>query len=182
MMMSKSRFRTQYDHDKSPVSESGSRFKILYSPVFDSNGHMSLVVSGKEDLYEYIQSHADSVDIHIILKRFAMGDVSVLSRVQGTYGDFTQMPKTFAEALNTLVAAEQYFNSLPVEVRQRFNHNFNEFIASMDSPSFASDMGITPPDPVSDQPVVPGATGSSAGTGVPASPAPSATPAPAAGS
>lgn len=186
-MPSKSRFRTQYDHDMSPASEPGSRIKILYAPVFDSAGHMSLVESGKEDLYDYIQSHADSVDIHIILKRFAMGDVSVLSRVQGTYGDFTQMPKTFAEALNTLVAAEQYFNSLPVEVRQRFNHNFNEFIASMDKPTFAQDMGIKPPDPVPDQPVVPGATGSSAGTSVPAAPAagasvPSATPAPAAGS
>lgn len=154
------KFRTQYDFRQSPYTEPGSRIKILYSPVFDSNGHMSLVESGKEDIYDYIQSHAESVDIHVILKRFAMGDVSVLSRVQGTYGDFTQMPKTFAEALNTLVAAEQYFNSLPVEVRQRFGHNFNQFIASMDSPTFAQDMGIEPPAPVPDQPVVPGATGS----------------------
>lgn len=181
-------FRTQFDFRSSPASEPGSRIKVLYAPVFDSNGHMSLVESGKEDLYDYIQSHADSVDIHIILKRFAMGDVSVLSRVQGTYGDFTQMPKTFAEALNTLVAAEQYFNSLPVEVRQRFNHNFNEFIASMDQPTFAQDMGIKPPDPVPDQPVVPGATGSSsAGAAAPAVPAasgsvPSATPPVSAGS
>lgn len=183
----KSRFRTQFDDHVSPASVPGSRIKVLYSPVFDKAGHMSLVKSGEEDLYDYIQSHADSVDIHVILKRFAMGDVSVLSRVQGTYGDFTQMPKTFAEALNTLVAAEQYFNSLPVEVRQRFNHNFNEFIASMDQPTFAQDMGIKPPDPVLDQPVVPGATGGSAGTEVPAAPpvgasVPSATPAPAGGS
>lgn len=187
MPVSKSRFRTQFDHDVSPFSEPGSRIKILYAPVFDSAGHMSLVESGKEDIYDYIQSHADSVDIHIILKRFAMGDVSVLSRVQGTYGDFTQMPKTFAEALNTLVAAEQYFNSLPVEVRQRFDHNFNQFIASMDSPTFAQDMGITPPDPVPDQSVVPGATGSSAGAAAPAAPSsnvsvPSATPSSAGGS
>lgn len=187
--MSVKPFRTQFDFAESPVSNPGSRIKVLYAPVFDSAGHMSLVVSGKEDLYDYIQSHADSVDIHIILKRFAMGDVSVLSRVQGTYGDFTQMPKTFAEALNTLVAAEQYFNSLPVDVRQRFNHNFNEFIASMDSPSFAADMGITPPDPVPDQLVVPGATGAGAAASATPAPAasvpaaaPPATPAPAAGS
>lgn len=173
------RFKTQYDKYESrvavPVSNPGDRIHTLYGPKFDSAGHMYLVETGEEDLYDYIQSHAESVDIHVILKRFAQGDVSVLSRVQGTYGDFTQMPKTFAEALNTLVAAEAYFNSLPVDVRARFDHNFNQFIASMDSPTFASDMGMEPPAPVPDQPIVPGQTGASAPV-QPASAAPEAVP------
>lgn len=147
-----SRFRTQYDPHVTPPQEPGSREKIIYGPIFDKQGRMSLEEIGKENLYDYIQSHADSVDINIILKRFEQGDVSVLSRVQGAYGDFTQLPKTFAEALNTLIAAEQYFNSLPLEVRARFDHNFNQFIASMDSPTFASDMGITPPAPAAEAP------------------------------
>lgn len=138
-------FRTMYTPIERVYQPAGSREKTLYSPVFDKQGHMTLEVSGKENLYDYIQSHADSVDIHVILKQFEKGDVSVLSRVQGTYGDFTQMPKTFAEALNTMIAAEQYFNSLPVETRAQFGHNFNQFIASMDAPDFTSRMGITPP-------------------------------------
>ncbi|UPW41152.1 internal scaffolding protein [Sigmofec virus UA08Rod_5349] len=137
-------FRTQFD-DRLPIyQDPGSREHILYGPVFDKQGRMSLEEIGKEDLYDYIQSHADSVDINVILKRFAQGDASVLSRIQGAYGDFTQMPKTFAEALNTLIAAEQYFNGLPVDVRAQFGHNFNQFIASMDSPDFTSRMGIDP--------------------------------------
>lgn len=139
-------FRTQYDKRDPVYQEPGSPIRILYGPIFDKQGHMSLEEIGKENLYDYIQSHADSVDINVILKQFASGDPSVLSRVQGAYGDFTQMPKTFAEALNTLIAAEQYFNSLPVDVRAQFDHNFNAFIASMDSPDFTTRMGITPPD------------------------------------
>lgn len=138
------KFKTQFDPHDRVLQEPGSRIRTLYGPIFDKQGHMSLQVTGQENLYDYIQSHADSVDIHVILKQFAQGDVSVLSRVQGAYGDFTQMPKTFAEALNTMIAAEQYFNSLPVEVRAQFGQNFNQFIASMDAPDFTTKMGINP--------------------------------------
>lgn len=156
------KFATQYDPHDRIHCDPGSRIHTLYSPVFNKDGVMSLTETGTEDLYDYIQSHADSVDIHVILKQFAAGDVSVLSRVQGAYGDFTQMPKTFAEALNTMVAAEQYFMSLPVDVRAQFGHNFNQFIASMDQSDFTTKMGIAPqvetpspapsPAPASDPP------------------------------
>lgn len=142
--MMASRFRTQYDPSERVYAEPGSPVKTLYSPVFDKSGVWHLEESGKHDLYAEIQSHADSVDIHVILQRFQSGDVSVLQRVQGTYGDFTSMPKTFAEALNTMIAAEQYFMSLPVETRAQFGHNFNQFIASMDAPDFTSKMGLDP--------------------------------------
>ncbi|UPW41647.1 internal scaffolding protein [Peromfec virus RodF8_30] len=138
------KFATQYDDHSRVYQPVGSRLHTLYSPVFNKDGVMSLQETGQENLYDYIQSHADSVDIHVILKQFAAGDVSVLSRVQGAYGDFTQMPKTFAEALNTMIAAEQYFMSLPVETRAQFGHNFNQFIASMDQSDFTAKMGIAP--------------------------------------
>lgn len=162
-------FRTQYDKRDPVYQEPGSRIHVLYGPVFDKQGHMSLQVTGQEDLYDYIQSHADSVDINIILKQYANGDPSVLSRVQGAYGDFTQMPKSFAEALNTLIAAEQYFNSLPVETRAQFGHNFNQFIASMDAPDFTSRMGITPVADTSSVDPTPGSGSASASAAAPAS-------------
>lgn len=142
------KFRSQYDDHERVYQSPGDPIKTLYGPIFDKQGRMELQEIGQENLYDYIQSHADSVDIHVILKQYEQGDVSVLSRVQGAYGDFTQMPKTFAEALNTLIAAEQYFNGLPVEVRAQFGHNFNQFIASMDAPDFTSRMGIAPETPV----------------------------------
>lgn len=170
-----SNFRTRYESHDRVYQPPGSPVRILYSPIFDRNGVWHLEETGKENLYDYIQSHADSVDIHVILKQFASGDVSVLSRVQGAYGDFTNMPKTFADALNTMIAAEQYFLSLPVDVRSQFGHNFNQFIASMDSPDFTTKMGIAPqvdssepPAPV--QPSTP-AGSTPASSSVPAPPA-----------
>lgn len=161
------KFRTQYDPPARFTQEPGSPIKTLYSPKFDENGVMYLVESGKANLYQEIQSHADSVDIHVLLQRYAQGDTGVLARVQGAYGDFTQMPHTFAEALNTMIAAEQYFMGLPKDIRAKFNNSFQQFIAQMDDPSWASDVGFKPPE---------GAPVPTPSEAAPAAPAPSQPP------
>lgn len=140
------KFITQFDKRDRVHCEPGSRTKVMYGPIFDKNGVMSLKEIGTHDLYAEIQSHADSVDIHVLLQRYAQGDVGVFSRMQGAYGDFTQMPKTFAEALNTMIAAEQYFMGLPVETRAKFGHSFQQFLASMDGPDWMTDVGLVTPE------------------------------------
>lgn len=173
------KFATQFDYHERVHVHPGNPVKILYGPIFDENGVMDLTVIGKANLYDEIQSHADSVDIHVLLKRYAeTGDPGLFSRVQGAYGDFTQMPTTFAGALNTLIAAEQYFNGLPLEVRAQFGHSFQQFIAAMDKSDFSARMGITPEVPP-DQ-AVGSAAAASSEPPAPASPPPaSAPPAPA---
>lgn len=135
-------FRTQFQERKRVRAVCGSREKIVYSPVYDENGVLDLEPTGKENLYDYIQSHKDSVDIHKILQRFQQGDVSALTRVQGMYGDFTEMPKTYAEALNTMISAEQQFNSLPVETRAKFGHSFSQWLSQLGSPQWLQAMDI----------------------------------------
>lgn len=125
----------------------GCRLRPIFSPRFDDSGVMELIQTGTEDLYDFIQSFKESVDIHVILDRYRRGDINALSRVQGAYGDFTTVPKTYAEALNALISAENYFNGLPLEVRAQFGHSFQQFLASMDKPGFSQTMGFVPPDP-----------------------------------
>lgn len=136
--------RTQFMEHARVYSNPGSPVKILYGPQFDENGVMELVEVGRENLYEYIQSHKESCDIQIILERCARGDTSALMKRQAMFGDFTEMPKTYAEALNALVGAESYFNSLPVETRAKFDHNFHKFLVSMNKPEFVTLMGFEP--------------------------------------
>lgn len=128
----------------------GSRLRPVFTAQFDADGVMDLIQTGEEDLYDFIQSHKESVDIHVILDRYRRGDINALSRVQGAYGDFTTVPKTYAEALNALIAAENYFNGLPVETRAKFGHSFQQFLASMDKPGFTQAMGFQPAEPVGD--------------------------------
>ncbi|UPW41634.1 internal scaffolding protein [Peromfec virus RodF8_33] len=140
-------FRTQFDSHERIYSHPGARYKVLYSPVVDEFGHIDLEETGQEDLYEYIQSHAQSVDINVIIARYNRGDTEALQRVQGTYADVTNLPKTYAELLNTVIQGETAFMSLPLEVRARFNHSYYEWMASMDDyQGFAEKMGFKMPD------------------------------------
>ncbi len=134
--------RTQFQPHSRVHANPGNPVKVLYSPKFASDGSMELVEAGKENLYDYIQSFKESVDINVILKRFAKGDVTALQRRQAMFGDFSDAPATYAEALNSMIVAEQYFNSLPLETRAKFNHNFHTFLVSLDRPDF-SDMIVS---------------------------------------
>lgn len=138
-------FRSAFDEHPRVVQNPGSRVKQLYSPVVKDTGELVLEESGTEDLYGYIQSHKDSCDINLILKRFASGDASALSRAQGLFFDATQMPKTYAELLNAVITGERYFNSLSLDVRKEFDYDFNKWMAAMDDmPSWLAKMGQQP--------------------------------------
>lgn len=144
-------FNTPFDAHPRVFQEVGSGEKVLYTARLDEDGNIQLIESGKEDLYASIQSHKDSCDIHVLLQRYADGDVDALTRVQGSFGDFTSMPSSYAELLNALIAGETYFNSLDVETRAKFDHSFEKFMITMDNmPEFMAKLGIEPQAPAAD--------------------------------
>lgn len=111
----------------------GSGMKDTYKMHVDENGVRELKKSGEYNLYADIQSYKDSVSIDYILTRFVNGDESALSRVQGIYGDFTQMPTTMAELQQRVIDAEHLFNNLPLDIREQYNFSASEFFAQLDS-------------------------------------------------
>lgn len=132
------------DHPRVNINP-GDPDKVLYSPSFDSSGHMELKEAGKESLYQFIQSHKESTDIRVILARFTAGDVTALAKRQMFYADLTEFPSTYADVVNTMHGAEDYFTHLPVEVRAKFGHDFNKFLASLDNPQTLIDLGFVSP-------------------------------------
>lgn len=111
----------------------GSGMKDTYKMHVDADGKRELKKSGEYNLYADIQSYKDSVSIDYILSRFVNGDDTALSRVQGIYGDFTQMPTTMAELQQRVIDAEHLFNNLPLDIREQYNFSASEFFAQLDS-------------------------------------------------
>lgn len=146
-------FPTRYRPHERFVSEVGSTVKILYSPVFDKRGVMTLEQSGQEDFYGYIQSFRDSVDLHKILERYASGDAAALNQVQGAYGDFSELPSTYADLLNTVIDGERTFDTLPIEIKQQFGNSFHQWLVQSGTPEWYAAMGIDPPAPPVVEPV-----------------------------
>ncbi len=149
------KFKTQYDARDRIQSHPGNPIKQLYSGSYNERGQVELKEDGTEDLYAFIQSHAESTDIHAILRRYQNGEVDVLEKVQGFYGDITEMPRTYAEALQRIADSEKVFMSLPVEVRAKFGHSFSEFLAASQDADFLERMGVQPKEQPAPEVVAP---------------------------
>lgn len=154
-MKIENRFMTQYDARQRIESNPGNPIKQLYTGSYNERGQVELLEDGTEDIYAFIQSFADSTDIHSILQRYQNGEVDVLEKVQGFYGDITEMPRTYAEALQRISDSEKVFMSLPVEVRAKFGHSFSEFLAASQEADFLDRLGVKPTEQPVDVPPVP---------------------------
>lgn len=114
----------------------GTETEPEYKLKVDKEGRRNLEIVGESNVYAKIQSFKDSCDVNYILQRFASGDQSALSKVQGIYGDFTTVPTSLAELSQRVVDAENLFNNLPLDVREQFNYSPSEFFASIGSEKF----------------------------------------------
>jgi phage internal scaffolding protein len=74
------------------------------------------------------QQFKDDCDINKILKRYAQTGQAPAVFTQGMYGDFSDVP-SYQESCEIVIKAEQQFRSLPSEIRKRFNHSPEEFLA-----------------------------------------------------
>ena len=148
-------FKTQYDARDRIFSDPGSPEHITYAGHYDEKGRVVLEESGRENIYDFIQSHAESCDIHVLMKRYQNGDVDALSQKQGFYGDFLDFPKTYAEALNHMNEMERQFMALPVETREKFGNSFTEFLAASGEADFLDKLGIKAEEPKEVTPAIP---------------------------
>ncbi len=148
------KFSTQYDARDRIQTNPGNPIKQLYTGAYNERGQVDLKEDGTENIYDFIQSFAESTDIHAILRRYENGEVDVLEKVQGFYGDITEMPHTYAEALQRISDSEKMFMSLPVEVRAKFGHSFSEFLASSQDADFLDKLGVQMDASASSEPVI----------------------------
>lgn len=125
-------FDTQFTFRDRVTCCPGERLVPRYRSEVTAKGDVTLIPDGNDNLYEYIQSFKESCDINNIVARFARGDVDALNRVQGTYFDAVGMPTTYAELLNTVIAGRELYDSLPLEVKEKYGFSFERWMSSLD--------------------------------------------------
>lgn len=140
------KFKSQFDPHERVISPAGEAVKDEFVGRYNKDGVIELVPNGQTDMYSFIQSHADSVDIYVLLNRYKNGDVAALERVQAVYADVTNMPRNMAELLNLVADGERTFMGLDVNVREQFNNSISEWLASAGSPEWFSKMGLAVSD------------------------------------
>lgn len=118
----------------------GNRFHIEYRPVVNDDGTITLIESGKMDIQEYIQSFKDSCDMNYIIKQLQLGNIDVLNQKKALFGDFTDAPKTMAEFQQRLIDGQKAFYNLPVDVRNKYDHDLMKFLADIGSDNWINNM------------------------------------------
>ena len=121
--MSNVRFCHPYDEDrKRRFTPVGSRIADKMSVVVDDHGHRHLEKVGETDRYAFIQSFKDSVDLKQIIERCALsGDMSMLQKVQGTYGDYIGMPGDLRSVEHLRMYAENAYDALSAEIKAKIS-------------------------------------------------------------
>lgn len=123
-------FKTMFGERKRVYVESGSgetkEFKI------EKN---KLVKTGTKDLYSEIQSHKEECDIEQIISRVKLGDTSGL-REDGNYIDCTVFPKGLNKTREMIAKAEDEFNKLPIEIRNKFGNDFDNYMNAYGTEEF----------------------------------------------
>lgn len=121
------------------VSDPGERYKQEYIGDVNLDGSISLVPSGKIDLWELHNAGRDACDINKIVQRFQNGDLTVLNRVQGSYADLAGVPTDIRSMTEIVHRLEHGFDILPADVKSKFG-TFSNFIDMYGSAEFAEIM------------------------------------------
>lgn len=123
------------------ATPSGSRYHEQYVGKLDKEtGDIRLVSVGKIDVYAEIQSHEQEADINVLINRAMNGDLSAFK--SAVFGDFTDMPESYADALNVVIESEREFNHLPQEIKDKFDNDWHKYLVTAGSPEWYEKFGI----------------------------------------
>lgn len=122
------KFRTKYERNE-VFTDPGNPIKTVYGAKYDNKHNLVVEEKGKENFYAYINSFADSVDINVLVTRFTNGDREALLQRAGAYIDVSSMPTNLNDFIALSQSATALFDTLPVEVKQKFDNNVMEFVS-----------------------------------------------------
>lgn len=118
-----------YNRPKTTATPAGEKLVTEYEMTIDETGHKSLTEKyTKKDIYTPIQESLEESKIENIIRRATAGDQSALHIHEGQYLDLRGAPTSLAEAQAAIVAAENDWLKLPVEIRAAFDHSFEKFV------------------------------------------------------
>ena len=108
-----------------PISYAGSPIRPIWSPHFcDSPLGLAefdivLTYDGNINSFDSIQELSDYVDIDNLVRRYNNGEMDVLSKVQGFYGDLTTLPANMRDIYEFNAKGKILFDALSPDVREQ---------------------------------------------------------------
>ena len=135
------------------VSSSGSPVKDKFIMEVTSKGYPSLRKTGEHNVYDEIQSYREGCDLASILQSFGNEcprfDPLGFEEAQLFVNDFSNV-SSLGDLVNDGEAVKQFFNELPLEVRNCFDNSVHKFARDFTRDGFLETLRTAfnvPPDP-----------------------------------
>lgn len=147
------KFRNQFTNDSNVfVSVAGSKIVAEYGLVTAEDGSTSVGVIGDKNLDAIIQSNKDTGNVALLVAKYNAGDDEALNKVRGVYGDFRNMPTTYAEMVSRLNECRAVFEALPVDIKEQFDNNPDVFWSEYGTERFNNIITGGSEQPVNNEP------------------------------
>jgi hypothetical protein len=132
----------------------GSPVKDKFIMEVTSKGYPSLRKTGEHNVYDEIQSYREGCDLSAILQSFGNEcprfNPLGFEEAEGFVNDFSDV-SSLGDLVNDGEAVKQFFNELPLEVRNCFDNSVHKFARDFTSEGFLDSLRKAfnvPPDPV----------------------------------
>lgn len=150
--------RANHNEKERKETEAGQKVRLTFRWAYDDKGNKSLVQDEEIDRDAEIQSYLEETKIENIINRAAF-DPSIVQKLGAQLSDaepqdFTNMPSTLAEAQNLMIQAEQTWDKLPREVKQKFDNDVNKFIARFGTTDWMKALGLDQEPAIEEKPIV----------------------------
>lgn len=106
-----------------------------FQKVFDKDTGFEVVKAvGFTQSYQAIQDAAEDTLLYTLLDKFSRGetDLADVRQREAAFVDLVGCPSSLMEAMNAAIDSKNFFNSLPMETREKFNNNVNEWLKDLD--------------------------------------------------
>lgn len=150
--------RANHNEKERKETEAGKKVRLTFRWTYDDKGNKTLVEDEEIDKDAEIQSYLEETKIENIINRAAF-DPSIMQKLGARLSDeepqdFTNMPRTLAEAQNMMIRAEDTWNKLPHEIKQKFDNDVDKFIAGFGTADWMKALGINQEPVVIEKPVI----------------------------
>lgn len=118
----------------------GDRFYVERHGEVQPNGTIKLIPDKEIDLQEKYNAEYPSTTIDNILANSSPMQSFADDGASGI--DATKLPKTFAEFLQLQIDRKREFDRLPVEIKQKFGNDVQQYMATAGSKDWLDKLGI----------------------------------------
>lgn len=122
-------------------TKNGSPIRVVLKLGIDSkSGAEEVFPVGTENIQDFIDAAAPSCDLNVIIARVRAGELDLMQQAQGMYGDFTGMPQTLQEIMQTRIDAKYMYDNLPDETKKKLD--FDSFMKDAGSKEWLEGLGF----------------------------------------